>query len=28
LFAAFLGLWLLVALTLAGTLAASVLLHP
>lgn len=28
LFAALLGLWLLVALTLAGTLAASVLLHP
>ena len=28
LFAAFLGLWLLVALMLAGTLAASVLLHP
>jgi hypothetical protein len=28
LFAAFLGLWLLVALTLAGTLAASALLHP
>jgi hypothetical protein len=28
LLAALLGLWLLVALTLAGTLAASVLLHP
>jgi hypothetical protein len=28
LLAALLGLWLLVALTLAGTLAASILLHP
>jgi hypothetical protein len=28
LLAALLGLWLLVAFTLAGTIAASILLHP